>query len=293
MNASELFKAGQLGEAIDVQLKEVKAHPADQARRLFLFEMLSFNGELDRARKQADAIRYDDVELEAAIATYRMLIDAEMMRRRVFEEGAAPRSFGTLPDHAQLRLGGAHLLREGRPDEARETFLRAASISPAVSGRLNGRPFATLVDCDDVFGSVLEVIVRGEYYWVPLEQVQSLTMGPPRFPRDLIWAPAQLDLADLSGPVFLPVLYPGSHQHPDDRVKLGRLTEWKHSDADLVIGVGSHLFQADDEEVGLLEWRELRLGEGEGKGEGEGEGEGEGASPEPSAEDRPETDDGG
>ena len=37
MNASELFKAGRLTEAIDAQIKEVKAQPGDQARRVFLF----------------------------------------------------------------------------------------------------------------------------------------------------------------------------------------------------------------------------------------------------------------
>jgi len=57
MDAGELFKAGRLAEAVAQQLQEVKAHPADQARRVFLFELLCFDGDLDRARRQADAIR--------------------------------------------------------------------------------------------------------------------------------------------------------------------------------------------------------------------------------------------
>ena len=42
MNASELYKAGKLQEAVDAQIKEVKASPADQSKRLFLFELLAF-----------------------------------------------------------------------------------------------------------------------------------------------------------------------------------------------------------------------------------------------------------
>jgi len=270
MDAGGMFKAGRLGEAIEVQVNEVKTHPGDPSRRLFLFELLSFSGDLDRAHRQVDAIRYEQVELEAGIAAYRLLIDAERERRRVFEDGGAPRFFGVVPEHAQLRLRAADLLRAGHFAECRATLVRAAEASPAVRGMLDGRPFEALSDCDDLLGTILEVMVRGEYYWVPLEQVQSLAMGPPGTPRDLLWAPAQLELGDMAGAVYLPVLYPGSHQHPDDRVKLGRLTEWKHGEHGLVIGAGSKVFLADDHEVGLLEIRALRLAEGPGDAASQG-----------------------
>jgi type VI secretion system protein ImpE len=262
MDAGELFKAGRLGEAIEAQISAVKTHPGDPSRRLFLFELLSFSGELDRASKQIDAIRYEDVELAAAIAVYRQLIDAERERRRVFKEGAAPRFFGAAPEHVALRLHAAELLRAGKLDECRATLVRAAEASPAVRGVLDGRPFESLCDCDDLLGSILEVMVRGEYYWVPLEQVKSLTLGPPGVPRDLIWAPAELELGDTTGAVFLPVLYPGTHEHADDRVKLGRLTVWNHGEEGLNVGAGSKVFQADENEVGLLEIRALRLVDG-------------------------------
>ena len=41
-------------------------------------------------------------------------------------------------------------------------------------GRLNGKPFETLRDADDLFGPVLEVLSQGAYFWLPLEQVDSL-----------------------------------------------------------------------------------------------------------------------
>jgi type VI secretion system protein ImpE len=262
MDAGKLFKAGRLGEAVEAQINEVKTHPGDPSRRLFLFELLGFTGDLDRACRQIDAIHHEEVQLAAAVAAYRQLIDAERERRRVFNDGAAPRFFGVVPEHIEHRLRAAGLLRAGQMAECRAALLRAAELSPAVRGVLDGRPFEALSDCDDLLGSVLEVMARGAYYWVPLEQVRSLTLAPPSTPRDLIWAPAQLELGDTAGSVYLPVLYPGTHEHPDDQVKLGRLTEWKHGEEGFNIGAGSKVFQADEHEVGLLEIRALRLVEG-------------------------------
>ena len=54
--AAELYKSGQLAEAIAAAGDEVKRHPADAARRGFLAELLCFAGDFDRADKQLDAI---------------------------------------------------------------------------------------------------------------------------------------------------------------------------------------------------------------------------------------------
>jgi type VI secretion system protein ImpE len=66
MNAGELYKAGRLAEAIEAQIQEVKANPIDNGKRLFLFELLAFAGDLDRARRQIDAVSYDDADLDMA-----------------------------------------------------------------------------------------------------------------------------------------------------------------------------------------------------------------------------------
>src|SRR5688500_3645470 len=88
--ATELFKAGKLQEAISAQIQEVKANPADHARRVFLFELLSFSGELDRAERQIEAVKYDDPELDLAVRGYRKMLDAEKARRLLFRQGLKP-----------------------------------------------------------------------------------------------------------------------------------------------------------------------------------------------------------
>src|SRR4051812_25155547 len=99
MNATDLYRSGQLQEAITAQLAEVKAAPADQGKRLFLFELLVFAGDLDRAQRQIDVVRYDTPELDLGVATYRQLLDAERARRRLFSEALVPHFFGEQPDH--------------------------------------------------------------------------------------------------------------------------------------------------------------------------------------------------
>src|SRR5438046_944511 len=94
MNATESYRAGRLREAIDAQIGEVKAHPADQGRRFFLFELFAFAGELDRARRQVDAVHFGKPELDLASLAYRKLIDSEVARRRFFAEGVPPEILG-------------------------------------------------------------------------------------------------------------------------------------------------------------------------------------------------------
>jgi type VI secretion system protein ImpE len=258
MNANECFRAGKLQDAIDAQIKVVKANPADMARRLFLFELLAFAGDLDRARRQVEAVKYDEVERDAAVAAYRKLLDSEQARRRLFGDGLTPQFLAPPPEHVTLRLDAVNRLREGRRAEAAEVLARAAGQTPTVRGRLNGDPFTHLRDCDDLFAGMLEVFAHGQYYWLPFEQIDTLAMNAPKAPRDLLWFPARLEVRDgPAGDVFLPALYPGSHAHADDQVRLGRMTDWKSTEGGPVLGVGLHTFLADDTDVGLLEWREL------------------------------------
>jgi len=263
MNAGELYRAGRLQEAIEAQVQEVRTQPADHAKRLFLFELLGFAGELDRARRQIDAIQYEDNDLQIAQMSYRKLIDAEEARRRLFSDGVAPAFFGEPSEHLRLRLEAVNRLREGRAAEAAETLARAEAATPSIRGKLNEGAFESLRDADDLLAGVLEVMAQGRYYWVGLDQVVTVAINAPRFPRDLLFIPAQLELIDQAGEVFLPALYPGTHAHPDDQVRLGRMTDWKAHEGGPTLGLGLHTLLRDEEAITLLEWREFHAHETE------------------------------
>jgi type VI secretion system protein ImpE len=260
MTATELYKAGRLQAAIDAQIQEVRSNPTDHGRRLFLFELLAFAGDLDRARRQIEAVTYGDPERDTAVLTYKKLLDGEDHRRRVFRDVVMPEFLIPPPEWLFLRLQAVAALKGGDPAEARALLDRADAAAPNVAAVLNDKPVDGLRDCDDLFGPVLEVVAHGRYYWLPLEQVESVAAAPPKFPRDLIWFPVKLTVKDgPAGDAFLPVRYPETEQAADEGMRLGRATDWVGTDGPLVRGVGARLLLAGDDAVPVTELRELRV----------------------------------
>lgn len=262
MNATDHYKAGRLQEAVDAQIQLVKAAPAEQSKRLFLFELLAFTGDLDRARRQIEAIQYAEPEKQMGIMGYRKLLEAEEFRRKVFTDGIMPHFLVPPPGHLGKRLEAINALRNHQPAEASRLLAEADQECPPIRGMLNGKPFLSLRDCDDLFGPTLEVMAHGDYYWLPLDQVDSLGLNAPKYPRDLVWMPAKLAVREgPAGDVFLPALYPNSHQHADNQIKLGRTNDWTPPELGPVRGVGTRTFFVGDDPdpMPLLDWRELQM----------------------------------
>jgi type VI secretion system protein ImpE len=259
--ARDYYKSGELHKAIDAQMLQVKAHPADQGCRMFLFELCCFAGEWERAKRQIDAISCDEVELAAAVAGYRKLLDAEALRRQLFSSGTRPKFLGEAPEHVLLRLQAVDCLKSCNNAAAAEMLRQACDKAPAIKGELNDKPFECLCDADEIFGTVLEVMSpTGAYFWLPMEQIERLTIEEPRYPRDLLWLPAHLELKNgPNGDVFLPAMYPGSCEQIDEQVQLGRVTDWQQAGDGPVLGNGARTFLCNDDGIGLLEWRELAI----------------------------------
>ncbi len=258
MDAETLYRDGHLSEARTAQAHEVSAYPEDKSKRLFLFELLAFSGELDKAAQHLNLLTYDEVDLSAAVDAYRRIIDAEHLRRRVFNEGLRPDFLGEPSEHLELRFEATLRLREGNVSEAAQLLAKADQAVVSRTGTLNSHPFKSLRDADDLFSYVIEVMAHGRYIWVGLEQVNTLTINAPQYPRDLLYIPAFLETEIERGQVFLPSLYPMSHEHSDENVKLGRMTDWVSINEDLTRGFGLHTYLCDDDGIGLLEWRQYQ-----------------------------------
>ena len=233
MNARELYQAGKLHEAIQALSAELRDHPSDTQRRTFLFELLCFAGDFDRAAKHLSVLSDASAEAEVGALLYRSALAAELQRQSLFQKKEYPAA----------PTGGSS---RSRP------------------GTLNGRPFQRIADADPRIDSRLEVFVAGEYVWLPFEFIGSIRIEPPRFLRDLIWATARVSTSPEFkgrefGEVLLPVLCPLSAQHPDDTVRLGRVTDWQETDGQ-EIPFGQKLLVLDGEEgVPFLEIRELQF----------------------------------
>jgi len=230
MNATEHFRAGHLSEAIQALTEEVRQAPTDAQRRTFLFELLCFAGEYDRAERQLDALTGDNKNVKMGALLYRAALAAERVRSAFFAD---------------------------------KKYLQHAAVADALPGTFNGQSFQTVADADTRIGARLEVLAGGDYLWIPFEQIASIKMQPPKRLRDLLWAPVLLQTGpeckhQNMGEVFVPVIYPGSSRHEDDNVRLGRATTWAE-EGGLELPFGQKMLLVDGEEVPFLELRELTI----------------------------------
>lgn len=260
MNAKQLFDAGNLLGATEALTAEIKAAPNDVQRRTFLFELLCFAGELERASKQLDVVGHQDAMAEPAVQVYRNILHAEQLRRRLYADGLKPEFLLDPPAYVRLHLEAVNRLRDDRPAQAKALLDEAEASRSALHGRIDGQPFDDFRDCDDVLAPFLELIILRDYIWLPFEQIRELEMAAPERPRDLLWAAARITLTDGSQRRgYVPVLYCGSYAHPDNQVKLGRMTDWKTSDDGPVLGQGQRLLLAGEEDRPILETRRVEF----------------------------------
>lgn len=230
MTARELFQAGQLNEAITALGAEVRDNPTDARRRTFLFELLCFAGEYDRAEKHLHLLADAGSETKLGAVLYFSALHAERLRFEKFKEPNLP----------------------------------VAPPPRDFAGSLNGTPFESLTDADPRLGARLELFAAGAYMWLPFEHIVSIETEPPKRLRDLLWLPAlvrtgpEFEEREL-GEVLIPVNYAFSFASPDDAVRLGRETHWQEVEGGEPIPVGQKMFLVDGEEFPLLEVRNLEF----------------------------------
>jgi type VI secretion system protein ImpE len=233
MNPRDLYREGRLNDAIKALSAELRDHPTDTQRRTFLFELLCFAGEYERADKQLEVLAQSGPAAETGVLLYRSAIFAEKQRHELFARGEFP------TDKAES---------EAEP-----------------SGALNGKSFAACSDADPRIGARLELFAAGNYLLLGLEHVASIQIAPPKRLRDLLWTPATVRTAPSFkgvelGEVLLPVLAPFSWRHADDAVRLGRMTVWEKQEGyPYSVPFGQKMWLVDDEEVPLLELRTLEF----------------------------------
>jgi type VI secretion system protein ImpE len=81
MTPLALYREGRLREAIKALGEELRSNPLDAKRRTFLFELLLFAGEYDRAEKQLDLLAGANADAAAGTLLYRSALHAERTRQ--------------------------------------------------------------------------------------------------------------------------------------------------------------------------------------------------------------------
>ena len=128
MGAQELFRAGQLNQAVQALGVEVRDNPSDVRRRTFLFELLCFQGEYDRAEKHLYVLADATPDAQLGAVLYFSALHAERLRQETFEKKDYP---------------------------------SVAAIPNDRGGALNGKLFESFEDADPRVGARLEVFAAG------------------------------------------------------------------------------------------------------------------------------------
>jgi type VI secretion system protein ImpE len=230
VTAKQLFEAGKVREAEKQLTAYLRDHPMDTGQRTFLFELLCFSGDYDRAAKQLSVLAQGGAQAELGAVLYYSALHAEKTRHEILEK---------------------------------QQFSRDVSAA-SPSGKLNGRPFKSLRDADPDLGARLEVFAAGACLWVPFEHIASVEMEAPSRLRDTLWRPAMVRAGSSFqgtelGEVLIPALYPFSWKHPDEAVWLGRVTDWAADDEGNQYPSGQKIWLCDGEEIPFLEIRSLEF----------------------------------
>jgi type VI secretion system protein ImpE len=258
--AEELFRAGDLKGCLAELQSEVRKRPADPKLRIFLAQLLMVTGDWDRAVNQLGV----SAELDAAALpmkhTYTAAIQCEKLRAEVFAGKRSPLVLGDPPAWIALLFQSLASSGQERTQEAADLRARALEDAPATPGTMNGTPFEWLADADSRLGPVMEVLLNGAYYWVPVQRIRAIEFEKPEDVRDLLWLPAKFTWTNNGEALgLMPVRYPGSEQAGEDALRLSRKTQWNELDDGAFAGVGQRVLTTSAEELGLLEIRTITL----------------------------------
>jgi type VI secretion system protein ImpE len=256
----ELLRAGQLGDALQELQQQVRKNPADAKARVFLFQLLAVLGQWERALTQLNVSGELDPGALAMVQTYREALRCEALREQVFAGKRSPMIFGDPEPWIALMLQALQLDGEGRSAEAQKVRAQAFEQAPATAGSIDGQAFEWIADADQRLGPILEVIVNGNYYWVPMHRIRRVRMEAPEDLRDAVWMPAYLTWSNAGESVgLIPTRYPGTQACEDDQLRLARKTEWTAVGEDAYTGLGQRLLATDSAEYALMDIRQIEF----------------------------------
>jgi type VI secretion system protein ImpE len=238
----------------------IQKQPQRSDLRIFLFQIYCVQGEWIKAGTQLDVLLELDPSSKPMVETYREALKCEALRREVFDGKRSPLVLGAPQDWLAMMIEALRVDAEGRPDAAAELRARALEAAPTTSGKLDDAPFAWLADADSRIGPVVEAIINGKYYWVPISRLLRIEIEKPADLRDFVWAPATLTLENGAANVALiPTRYPGTERESEPALRLARATDWREQPGGAWHGVGQRMLTTDQAEVALLDVRVVAL----------------------------------
>lgn len=246
--------------SLDAQLQalmqQIRQHPADTRLRVHLAQLCMLLGQWERALGQLQAVALAQASALPFAQTYREAIRCEHVRARVFAGETPPPVLGE--PRPWLALLGQALAHRARGEHAAADALQVQAFEQAepTAFRIDGTHSEWIADADTRLGPCCEILLDGQYYWLPFEDIESLRIEPPADLRDLVWLPAQLTLRNGGQhPVLLPVRYPGTESRTEDSLRRAASTEWQPLGEHGWAGLGQRLWASAAGEHPLLDCR--------------------------------------
>lgn len=261
--AEQALRDGDPQRALKFLQDQIRAAPANANLRVFLFQLLCVLGQWDRALNQLSVAGELDASTLAMVQTYREAINCELVRQQVFLGKKAPLLFGE--PEAWVALLIEAMLREGNGDAAAAGQLRdqAFELAPATSGEIDGKHFSWLADADMRLGPVLEAVINGRYYWVPMTRLAKVDIDPPVDLRDTVWMAAHFQFSHGGEAVgLIPTRYAGTDLG-QPQLALARVTEWESLKDGVYTGVGQRLLTTDAGDFALMDTRSITFNPGD------------------------------
>lgn len=261
------LKGRPLAETLAELQNRIRQSPGDAKLRTFLFQLLSVLGQWDRALAQLAVAGEMDAAAIAMVQMYGDAVRAEPLRAEVFAGRRTPVVFGEPAPWVALMIEALKASGEGREAQAADLRARALEEAPATTGRVvtramqgsgdeppAGERFEWLADADSRMGPIVEAVVLGRYWWIPVSRIRRMDVEPPTDLRDLVWIPVHFEWANGGeGYGLVPSRYPGSERSEDDSLRLARRTEWSEPAPGTYHGLGQRMFATDAAEYAILE----------------------------------------
>lgn len=261
-NDLDLFKQGQLNNAILAATENVKLNQEDITIRSRLIEYLCVANLFDRADRQLEVIATQDPKTTVRVMELRQLIRACKAREEVLTKGRIPEFISTPPEHVDCRLRSLIAMREDNHSESAQWLTKAEDSRPSLKGFMDEYQFDEFRDLDDFFGGLLEVYTStGKYFWIPMEMIIEANFTPPSRAIDKAWVEVDLTLKDgPSGVVYIPAIYPQIRNiESSERLACGLETDWIESEYGIIRGAGLRSFIVGDHSKTINELTNIRF----------------------------------
>lgn len=274
MDALNTLRDGNLDAALAELSQKIRSNPGDPKLRVFLFQLLCVQGQWDRAITQLGVSGDMDPIAMPMVQTYREAIRCELLRSEIFQGKRSPLIFGQPEEWIALMMQSLEQTAKGHVAEGETLRQKAFELAPTTSGVIktanivpagesesfSETTFEWICDADSRLGPILEAIVNGRYYWIPLHRIRRIDVEKPEDLRDYVWTPVHFQWANGGEVVGLvPTRYPLTFNSSDSLLKLSRKTEWSEIAEGVYHGLGQRMLTTDAGDFALMDVRQINL----------------------------------